>query len=346
MIKKKIFTVLCVAMMIACVGCDLTHDKNTNQTLDTVSVAEKTPLVITSTSSVDYSKNENWAIYENNCNKKVDVFLICPTVDMGENGNKNLSLEDKKVKENFVGALNMERGIYEDEANIIAPFYRQITFPTYSDASMELYYETAYQDVKAAFIQFIENTDENRPFIIAGFSQGSQIAVDIMKEFMQDVKLQKRLVAAYVIGWRVTEDDLIQYPWLKMASGESDTGVIVSFNSEAEGVTDSLMVPKDTKTLGINPLNWKTDRTVADAELNLGACFTDYSATIKEEIPALCGAYLDENRGTLIVTSITPEQYPGVLFEDGVYHLYDYQFFYRNLQKNVKTRIYAFINKN
>ena len=41
---------------------------------------------------------------------------------------------------------------------------------------------------------------------------------------------------------------------------------------------------------------------------------------------------------------MTPEEYPAGLgmFEDGVYHLYDYQFFYRNLQKNVQTRIDAY----
>ena len=62
------------------------------------------------------------------------------------------------------------------------------------------------------------------------------------------------------------------------------------------------------------------------------------------EIPHLTGAYIDSERGALKVTDVTPEEYPaGVeLFEDGIYHLYDYQFFYRNIQKNVKVRIKAF----
>ena len=64
---------------------------------------------------------------------------------------------------------------------------------------------------------------------------------------------------------------------MKFAEGETDTGVIVAFNSEAEEITDSLMIPEGTKTLAINPLNWKTDGTSADKSLNLGACFTNYS---------------------------------------------------------------------
>ena len=78
-----------------------------------------------------------------------------------------------------------------------------------------------------------------------------------------------------------------------MAAGPDDTGVIVSFNSEAEDINDSLLIPEGTKTLAINPLNWKTDSTPADKSMNLGACFTDYSGAITTEIPGLTGAYLD-----------------------------------------------------
>ena len=145
-------------------------------------------------------------------------------------------------------------------------------------------------------------------------------------------------------GIRLTEEDLEEYPQLKMAQSEDDTGVIVSFNSEAEDVTDSLMIPEGTKSLAINPLNWKTDGTAADKSLNKGACFTDYSGAITEEIPQLTGAYIDEARGSLKVPDVSPEDYPAGLsiFTDGIYHLYDYQFFYRNLQENVQTRIQAY----
>ena len=165
----------------------------------------------------------------------------------------------------------------------------------------------------------------------------------LMEEYFDDPKYSEKLVAAYCIGWRVTEEDIERYPHLRMAQGESDTGVIVSFNSEAEGVEDSIMVPQGTKTLGINPLNWRTDSTVADKSLNKGACFTKYSGEIKKEIPELTGAYLDPSRGTLRVTDVDPEEYSNSLFPDGVYHLYHYQFFFRNLQENVGVRLESYL---
>ena len=68
---------------------------------------------------------------------------------------------------------------------------------------------------------------------------------------------------------------------------------------------------------------------------------------ITTEIPELTGAYLDPVRGALKVTDVTPQEYPAGLsiFEDGVYHLYDYQFFYRNLEENVGVRMKAFLNR-
>ena len=295
--------------------------------------------------TVDYSQEENWAYYAVGENKDADLFLICPTVDMGKNGNYNMSMDDTATKESFVGALNMERGIYEDSATMYAPYYRQMTFPVYSmtDEETKPYPDMAYRDVAAAFEYYFEHCNNGKPLILAGFSQGSQLLLMLMEEYFDDPKYSDQLVAAYCIGWRITEEDLAAYPHLKMAQGEEDTGVIISFNSEAEGVEESLVVPKGVKALGINPLNWKTDSTPADRSLNDGACFTKYSGAIKSEISQLTGAYLDENRGTLRVTDIAPADYSNSLFPDGVYHLYDYQFFFRNLQENVAVRLESFL---
>ena len=295
----------------------------------------------------DYSLSENWAYLGEGENREADLFLICPTVDMGKDGNYNMSMENTAMKESFVGALNMERGIYESVTTMYAPYYRQMTFPVYSmtEEEMKPYLEIAYRDVAAALEYYFEHYNNGRPVILAGFSQGSQLLLMLLEEYFDDPAYSDKLVAAYCIGWRVTEEDLTRYPHLKMAQGEDDTGVIISFNSEAEGVEDSIMVPKGTKTLGINPLNWKTDSTPADKSLNDGACFTKYSGEIKKELPQLTGAYLDENRGTLRVTDVDPAEYSNSLFPDGVYHLYDYQFFFRNLQENVSVRLNSYLQK-
>ena len=303
-----------------------------------------------SSETPDYSDPKNWAYLESEDDesKLTDVFFICPSVYGGSEDACNMSLSDEDTKESFVGAINMEKGIYDDESRFFAPYYRQIGLNVYEmeEAEREPYLSIAYADAKAAFAYYMEHFNNGRPVILAGFSQGADLCIRLMKDSFASDDRMEQLVACYAIGWRITEEELSSYPHLKMAAGPDDTGVIVSFNSEAEDITDSLLIPEGTKTLAINPLNWKTDSTPADKSLNLGACFTDYSGAITAEIPELTGAYLDPVRGALKVTDVTPLEYPAGLsiFEDGVYHLYDYQFFYRNLEENVGVRIEAFLN--
>lgn len=301
-------------------------------------------------SGTDYSKPENWAYFDAETEgRDADVFFICPSVYGGSDDACNMSLSDQETKESFFGAINMEKGIYDQNSRFFAPYYRQIGLNVYEmpEEDREPYLEIAYEDVKDAFEYYWETCNDGRPIILAGFSQGADMCLRLMKDFFAQDDRMEQLVACYAIGWRVTEDDLQEFPHLKMASRESDTGVIVSFNSEAETVTDSLMIPAGTRTLAINPLNWKTDSTFADKSLNKGACFTDYSGSILTEIPELTGAYLDPIRGALKVPDVSPADYPAGLsiFTDGIYHLYDYQFFYRNLQENVQTRIRTYMQQ-
>lgn len=291
-----------------------------------------------------YADKENWAYYPETLEHDVDVFFIAPT--SGHEESFNMKMDDEKYKASFKGATTMEKGIYDTRADFYAPYYRQISLECYMlpPKDQEQYLQIAYQDVEEAFDYYIKYLNNGRPYILAGFSQGG----DMIKRLLEhDENAGKNMIAAYAIGWNFPADEMDKYPGIKMAQGECDTGVVVSFCSEAPDYNEpGAIVP--TTTIGINPLNWKTDGTVATKEENLGACFTNYSGVILNEIPALCGAYLDvDNRGTLKVTDITPIDYPaGLAFlEDGNYHLYDYQFFYRNLQQNVEKRIDAWFGK-
>lgn len=275
--------------------------------------------------------------------QSVDLFLICPTVDMGRAGNLNMDVNDETMRGNFMAALMQERGLYDGACTLYAPYYRQATFPAYegADGAAEAF-DLAYADIRAAFLHYLSQSD--RPFILAGFSQGAQMSLELMKDLFEDDALRARLVAAYLIGWRVTEDDLKDAPWIAMARGEDDAGSVICFEVESPDTEESLIVPKDCRTYSINPLNWRTDGTPADKSLNKGACFTNAQGGIDHEIPELTGAYIDEARGTLKATDVSPEDYPGVIFPDGIYHLYDFFFFFRNLQDNVRVRIDAYMN--
>lgn len=297
----------------------------------------------------DYADAGSWAYWRIGESKPADLFIVCPTVDLGTGGNKNMSLADNETKKNFYGALNMERGIYEQHCRMYALYYRQAVLAAYDLPANEAepYFNLAYKDVRAAFVYYMQHENNGRPFVLAGFSQGAEMCLRLLKEFGNEDFVKNNMVACYAIGWRFTPQEAEEYPYIQPAKCADDLGKVIIFNSEAPEVTSSLMVPHGEKSFCINPLNWRTDGTMADKALNSGACFTDYSGSIKHEVPQLTGCCIDTERGVLKVTDIDKKQYPPVLsiFTDGIYHLYDYQFFYRNLQQNVGLRINTFVEE-
>ncbi len=291
----------------------------------------------------DYGSMESWAYFALGEDTGVDVFLVCPTVDTRSETN-SFDLNEK-LKAKFVNALDMEMGIYAEAGRLFSPYYRQMSMNAYklSEDARAQAQEIAYSDVSAAFRWYLDNANGGRGLILAGFSQGSQMCLELLKEYFdsEDTEAQalgEQLIAVYAIGWSVTEDMTAAYPQIVPAFGETDTGVVISFDCEDGSLTDTLVIPAGTKALSINPLNWKTDGTMADKTMNLGAVMS----TGAEPIPALCGAWIGA-RGELVVTDVTAEAYPAVIdiFPDGAYHIYDYMFFFENLRENVAVRTNA-----
>ncbi|MDD5699218.1 MAG: DUF3089 domain-containing protein, partial [Victivallaceae bacterium] len=159
--------------------------------------------------------------------------------------------------------------------------------------------------------------------------------------------LQKRLVAAYVIGYSVTRKDLKQYPWMKAAQGETDTGVLITFNTQGPNAEGSPVLL--TGAIAINPLNWKTDATAAPREKNIKAeFFNDATGALIETIPHFAGAYINTVSGALIAADIQPIKSEKIdivnmgRWPAEVYHRYDYAFWFNNLKENVRKRIEAY----
>lgn len=297
----------------------------------------------------DYNDGGSWAYWRVGEGKAADLFIICPTVDLGTDGHTNMSLADEQIKANFVGALNMQRGIYDADCRMYAPYYRQATLADYTLPTQEAapYFDLAYSDVRAAFMHYMQHENNGRPFVLSGFSQGAEMCLRLLKEFGDESFVKNKMVACYAIGWRFTPQEAEKYPYIQPAKGADDLGKVIIFNSEAPEVTSSAIVPEGVKTFAINPLTWSCGRQKAPKTLNAGACFTDYSGAVVREVPQLTGCYIDSVRGTLKVTDVDKKEFvPGLpLFSEGVYHIYDYQFFYRNLQQNVNLRIKTFMEE-
>ncbi|WP_044913732.1 DUF3089 domain-containing protein [Butyrivibrio sp. WCE2006] len=318
-----------------------------------VRISAEAVRVLPFTSPMDYSISDNWLYDGAYPENSVDVFIVAPTVDTVSESNSAIT---PKYKSLFRNAMNQQQAIYAKTARIYAPYYRQASIKVYTmedAAAKEQAMQNAYIDVSAAFKYYIEHKNNGRPLILAGFSQGADMCYRLLEEYYggngeRAVNLRENLIAVYAIGWSMTQDMITKYPQIVPATGETDTGVVISYDCEDGTVTDSLVTPAGTKALSINPLNWRTDSTVASKKINKGTVTQDSKtgAILSVEVGKY-GAYIDPVRGTLVVTDIDTGKYPKILdmFPDGSLHIYDNFLFFVNLQENVQKRTESFLQK-
>ena len=296
----------------------------------------------------DYAQADSWVEFPEAPTKVADTFFVLPTVSLKDRKPGNVNPADKRTVRLFEKTLSMEKGIVSDSTNVYAPLYRQATLGCYLDADghanidadLKEYGEIAYEDVHAAFVHYLESLNEDRPFILFGYSQGADLVLRLLADFGNNETFQRNFVVAYVIGTPVTRDYLQEHPSLSMAQAKDDTGVIVSYNA-----IDARAALPTGEELSINPLNWRTDATPAPPSQNLGYVVVNTDGITEQEQPAYCGACIDEKSGKLLVTDLAEDSLYNIddgLFPKGDYHLYDLQLFYRNLQMNVRERLDSF----
>ena len=306
---------------------------------------------------LDYSKGENWVTKPEKIDKAVDVFYVHPTIYSGKKS-PNMDIADKKLRAFAKGLTVAQAGVYSGSANMFAPFYRQqsgavqdeFTARGGTNMFIDPSFKFGARDVEAAFDYYMKHFNNGRPFILAGHSQGTMTLINLMRKRFNSPELQKKLVAAYLIGYSVTKDDFKKYPWMKRAQGADDTGVVITYNTEGTGSKGSPVYLKGA--VAINPLNWKNDSTPATRKQHLGACFfNDAKGKLVEKIDHFAAAHVDTEKGVLVITDMKKPSSPEIdlvhlgRYPAGVYHRYDYAFWFNNLKANVEQRIRAYLQK-
>lgn len=143
-----------------------------------------------------------------------------------------------------------------------APFYRHATIEAFLTRDEDIIYERtrlAMKDVCDAFDCFLKQREPGRPLIIAGFSQGGLAVVELLKHM--DDATYSQLAAAYVLGYKVMEEDLAACGHIKPAQGADDIGVTICYNTVKDVKYVNPVVA--STSIAINPVNWVTDATPA-----------------------------------------------------------------------------------
>ena len=266
----------------------------------------------------------------------VDVLYLVSTEvlsaqdsDGGVSWRSQLTAEDKASMEAEIAWV--EKNMFSDGFNVSAPYYHQLTFDAISTLDKDSfagYYNAVAKEACDAFDYYMEHMNNGRNFILAGFSQGAMLCLDLLRH-MSDEQYG-RMVACYSVGYRLSAEDL-QHPHIKAARGADDRGVVVSFNSTLSREAIWPLVGEGAVTC-INPLNWKTDSTPADFTFD----GTNNTASI------------DPETNVILVNTDNPEYYhsfyelapffldAGVL-PDNLHH-WDLQFYASQIHDNALLR--------
>ena len=293
---------------------------------------------------VDYSASSNWASMPYSIKKQVDVFFVYPTL-FGGIGRMNMDIASDTMRMLVQAVLLKQGSVFENTCNVYAPYYRQMAMDGLSmnEEERDKYFSIGMTDIEQAFDFYITNLNKGRPFILAGHSQGSETLINLMKDKFDKPELMNKLVASYLIGYSVTDDDLAQCSWLKIAESDDDIGVIITYNTQSESATNSPVLLRNANC--VNPLNWKNTNKYAPKEMNSGAIFFKDNGEIDSIVPQFTDAWIGEN-GALIVGTPNIQIYSTSGFPEGVYHKYDYSFFFNNLMENVDARVNTYLDKN
>lgn len=248
-------------------------------------------------------------------------------------GNKSMTavLDSAEIETLSLEIAHMQHNVFPDSLNFFAPFYHQATMEAIvgpvSEAAPVMY--KVYGECIAAFNFYFHHMNHGRPFILAGFSQGAMIVKEILKN-MTD-KQYSQLVAAYVLGEEITEEDILN-PHIVPATGPRDKGVTISFNSVCgEGATANpgsiWDLVSGSPAACINPVNWCTDATpapLASGKFNLSVA-------------------LDTTRNVVVVSGYG-DNWPRPAFAapwpDGCLHGQEILIYNQSLSRNVLDRCY------
>ena len=213
----------------------------------------------------NYDDPTMWVISDNDEGEGADVFYIPSTweYDWYTSDNKICHYADPSRIDHRDDMRIEIDGVAEYMANgnnFYSPFYRHITLDSWAtlneDTINRRYNDVAFEDVQNAFNHFIEKYNNNRPFILAGFSQGGKSVVELLKQMNEETR--QRMIAAYVLGYKVTPEDIRTHPYIKGASDSIDTGVVICYNSVSD-IKYIKPIVAAPNVIGINPVNWRTD---------------------------------------------------------------------------------------
>jgi len=277
-------------------------------------------------------------------NLKADVFYIYPTL-LTDNKNDSWNSDIKDPNQNNVVrniAIRYQASAWANAGRIYSPLYRQVHYRSfyepYTSNGGKKAGEIAYDDIRRAFIFYLEKFNQGRPIIIAGHSQGAYHCKTLLKEFFDGKELQNQLVAAYIPGTRV---DINEFNTIHALKDPVDIKGYLSWNTfrinkkPKKGKHPAHFSWKKNQFV-TNPINWDESRS-GSIEEHKGLLFYD-----EKIYPNSVDIVIYDG----LLWSSVPKGINGSLLLKLIknYHFGDVNLFWKDISDNAKKRVESFYN--
>ncbi len=296
-----------------------------------------------------------------------DVFYLLPTCVSAWNdstGATHYNADPTNAAHRAAWQLSAELAdtIFATKANLFIPYYRQAVFEGLEGEHAGRAMRFATHDAIEAFDYWLKHINRNRPFVLAGYSQGGKMVTEILKHI--DDETYSRMIAAYVVGYGITADDTAAQKGHRIshilpACDSTATGVTVNFNSVTDTAAICQLLCRGNIAC-INPISWTTAPRPAtllaageqpkadDTRFPYGTAARSADSTQPVTLS------VDTASHVLTVNNINPKRYflPALknFFPPGNLHLQELFFYGDCLRRNVILRCARFskeqISKN
>ena len=273
----------------------------------------------------------------------VDVFFIHPTTytEKERSFGWNAPVDNPGLNAKTDNSTILyQASIFNEVGRVFSPRYRQAHLSAYypknaDDTAHALTaFELAYQDVKAAFMYYMEHNNNGRPIIIAAHSQGSTHGKRLLKEFFDGSPLQNRLVVTYLVGMPL---DPGYFSSVKSCSSPDQTGCACSWRTYKKGYTPEYVQKEKFVSVVTNPLTWDAGIPTAGRSVNKGALLRNFNKISQNVVGA------SVNNG--ILWTAKPRFFGNIFLSSQNYHIADMNFYYLSIRENARLRVAAFLKK-
>lgn len=165
---------------------------------------------------------------------KFDCFYVYPTISLDTTPNSDLVPGDEEKR---VAQFQVAR--FAKNCRVFAPVYRQITLTALRSVmgggTPAIDRDMAYNDVKAAWDDYMAHDNKGRGVVLIGHSQGSLVLTRLVAREIDGKPAQKQLISAMLIGSSVPvpigKDVGGVFPSIPLCRSADQAGCVVTYAS-------------------------------------------------------------------------------------------------------------------